>query len=164
MVRGPGNTSDMLGFRGGGRLGAKAAGSCMYFEFICIGEVTRAQTHAAQHGASFMLEPERRTHFKGALVCFAAAVLTKPCTSSSGAQKSEERRCSQHADTYGVSDVSKRSRATSNIAVFPVEASRHMQWLGVADEVAHSPTQRLAYISSLRLNTSLCSVWAQMEM
>lgn len=26
-----------------------------------------------------------------------------------------------------------------------------------------SPTQRLAYISSLRLNMSLCSVWAQME-
>lgn len=63
-----------------------------------------------------------------------------------------------------MSDVSKPSCATSNIGVFPVEAVRHMQWLGVADEVAHSPTQRLACISSLRLNTSLCSVWAQMEM
>lgn len=63
-----------------------------------------------------------------------------------------------------MSDASKLSCATSNIGVFPVEAVRQMQWLGVADEVAHSPTQRLAYISSLRLNTSLCSAWAQMEM
>lgn len=38
-----------------------------------------------------------------------------------------------------------------------------MELLSAVDEVIHSPTQRLACISSLRLNTSLCSVWVQME-
>lgn len=75
----------------------------------------------------------------------------------------QELRRTKKTDTYQVSGNFHVQRQISECLLCR-QRSMCSGWAAVADEVAHSPAQRLAYISSLRLNTSLCSVWAQMEM
>lgn len=94
MVLGPGNTSDILGFRGGGRLGAEAVSSRVYFEFISIGEITRAQTHFTLRRASFVLKTERG---RGSCVFCRSSSDKKRYTSDTRLHQEHRRRKSRRA-------------------------------------------------------------------